>query len=134
MKYTLTVSTFIHADDYDDYLEGSYPCTYTCENGIHRLKYDDKETGFNVVKILPDGEIQIRRRSSFSIILRKGYSHRVDHETPYGSIPMQFELISVEGGFSPQGGHLIYRANIYIDGTKQTNHVTMALIPSERND
>lgn len=133
-QYTLKIATSIHADDYDDTIEVSYPCAYTFDNGTHRLKYDDEENGFTVFKVLPNGEIEIRRRNSFTIIMREGYSHSVDCETPYGSIPMQFTLQSANHSLSEKGGQLEYIAHVYIDGVLQENRVTMELIHSERID
>lgn len=130
-QYTLKITTSIHADDYDDRIEVSYPCTYSFDNGTHRLKYDDEENGFTVCKVLPDGEIQIRRRKSFTIIMREGYSHSVDCETPYGSIPMRFTLQRTNHSLGHDGGQLEYIAHVHIDGVLQENRVTMELIPLE---
>ncbi len=134
MEYTIKIHTAIRSDDYDDTIEVSYPCAYSCDNGVHRLKYTDEEAGFTVVKILPDGRIEIRRRHSFTIILQDGFPHSVDCETPYGSIPMQFTLRSASHSLSEEGGMLEYTAQVHIDGQPQTNTVTMLLIPEERND
>ncbi len=128
MPYTLNISTKIQSDDYDDSIEVSYPCSYSCENGIHRLKYTDDEAGFTVVRISPDGCIEIRRRNSFTIIMRDGYIHSVDCETPYGRIPMQFTLVTAAHSLSEIGGTLEYTANVHIDGQLQVNRVTMKLI------
>ena len=92
MDYSLKIYTVIRSDDYDDTIEVCYPCRYSCDNGVHRLKYTDEEAGFTVVKVLPDGCIEIRRRNSFTISLREGSPHSVYCETPYGAIPMQFTL------------------------------------------
>ncbi len=138
MDYTLTISTVIQSDDYDDSIEASYPCSYSCENGIHRLKYNDPEAGFTVVRISPDGSIEIRRRQSFTIIMREGYVHSVDCETPYGSIPMQFALMNASHSLHENGGTLAYAAKVHIDGQPQINTVTMRLSPAthsqERKD
>lgn len=130
-QYTLRIATSIHADDYDDTIEVSYPCAYSFDNGTHRLKYDDEQSGFTVFKVLPNGEIQIRRRNSFTIIMRKGYSHEVACETPYGSIPMRFTLQSINHSLGGDGGQLEYIAHVHIDGVLQENRVTMELIPFE---
>ena len=132
--YLLKIVTSIHADGYDDAIEVSYPCAYSCEDGTHRLKYDDAENGFTVFKLSPEGEIQIRRRNASLIVLREGYSHHVDYETPYGSIPMIFTLQSAVVTLSENGGRIAYVSHVHIDGEKQTNSVVMELLPTERID
>ena len=134
MNYTVKIFTEIKAEDYDDHLEVCYPCAYSCENGVHRLKYTDEEAGFTVVKILPDSRIEIRRKNSFTIILQNGLTHRVDSETPYGSIPMSFTLLEASHTLSEEGGTVEYTSRVHIDGEPQTNKVTMLLIPDERNE
>ena len=79
MNYTVKIFTEIKADDYEDAFQVSYPCGYSFENGVHRLKYTDEEAGFTVVKIVPDGRIEIRRKNSFTIILQNGLTHRHSH-------------------------------------------------------
>ena len=133
MNYTVKIFTEIKAEDYDDHLEVCYPCAYSCENGVHRLKYTDEEAGFTVVKILPDSRIEIRRKNSFTIILQNGLTHRVDSETPYGSIPMAFALQESRHSLTEDGGMLTYIARVEIGGQPQTNQVPMLLIPEERN-
>lgn len=130
--YTLHITTVIHADDYNDRMEISYPCAYSCENGTHRLKYDDADNGLTVCRISPDGEIRISRRRSASLLLRQGYAHRVDYPTPYGTIPMTFTLQSAVCTLSPQGGALDYLSLVHIDGDCQQNRVIMELLPNER--
>lgn len=134
MQYTLKIFTEIKADDFEDSFQVSYPCGYSCEKGVHRLKYTDEEAGFTVVKVQPDGSIEIRRRHSFTILLQKGLTHRVDSETPYGSIPMAFSLEDVRHSLTEDGGLLHYTAHVEIGGQPQVNEVTMLLIPNERND
>ena len=131
-RYTLRIVTVIHADDYDDTVEAEYPCAYSCQDGTHRLKYDDADNGFTVFKFTPEGEIQIRRRQSSPIVMREGYSHQVDYETPYGSIPMCFALQSAVSSLSEAGGRVEYTAKIHINGEPQINRVTMELVPIER--
>ncbi|MBQ9900949.1 MAG: DUF1934 domain-containing protein [Clostridia bacterium] len=134
MKYTVKIFTEIKADDYEDNFQVSYPCGYSCEKGIHRLKYTDEEAGFTVVKILPDNRIEVRRRKSFTIILQNGMTYRIESETPYGSIPMTFSLQKCSNTLSEDGGMLTYIADVEIGGQPQVNQVTMLLIPDERND
>lgn len=126
-SYRLKIATSIHADDYDDEMEVSCPCRYSFADGVHRLKYDDEENGFTVIKITPDGEIQIRRRRSFSILLRKGYAHNVACETPYGTIPMVFTLQSADCSLTERGGRVEYVSQVKIDGAAQINRVIMEL-------
>ena len=132
--YLLKIITAIHADGYDDTIEASYPCAYSCENGTHRLKYDDAENGFTVFNLSPEGEIQIRRRNAAPIVMREGYSHHVDYETPYGSIPMIFTLQSATAALDENGGRIAYVSHVHIDGEQQINRVTMELLPTERID
>lgn len=124
---TLTVTTLIHAADYHDRMEMRYSCRYAQENGVHRLKYDDAENGFTVVKIQPDGEITIRRAGAAPIVLRQDYAHRVDYTTPYGVIPMVFTLQSASVNLSEDGGCVRYVSRVEIDGEPQLNTVTMEL-------
>ena len=131
MDYTLHISTVIQSDDYDDSMQVSYPCSYSCQNGIHRLKYTDDEAGFTVIRISPEGDIEIRRQKSFTIIMRRGYIHSVDCDTPYGSIPMKFALLRASHSLREDGGILEYAAKVYIDGQPQINTVTMRLSRSE---
>ena len=134
MNYTVKIFTEIKADDYEDAFQVSYPCGYSFENGVHRLKYTDEEAGFTVVNIVPDGRIEIRRKNSFTIILQNGLTHRVESETPYGSIPMAFSLQKLSNSLSEDGGMLHYISRVEIGGQPQINQVTMLLIPEERND
>ena len=144
MKYTVKIFTEIKSDDYEDCFQVSYPCAYSCEKGVHRLKYTDEEAGLTVVKILPDSRIEIRRKNSFTIILQNknsftiilqnGLTHRVESETPYGSIPMAFSLQKLSNSLSEDGGMLHYISRVEIGGQPQINQVTMLLIPEERND
>ena len=134
MKYTVKIFTEIKSDDYEDCFQVSYPCAYSCEKGVHRLKYTDEEAGLTVVKILPDSRIEIRRKNSFTIILQNGLTHCVESETPYGSIPMAFSLQSISHSLCEDGGMLTYTARVEIGGQPQQNQVTMLLIPEERND
>lgn len=134
MKYTIKIFTEIKADDFDDSFQVSYPCLYSCENGIHRLKYTDEEAGFTVVKIMPDSRIEIRRKNSFTIILQNGFTQNVESETPYGSIPMAFSLQKSSNSLNEDGGMLNYTARVEIGGQPQINQVTMLLIPDERNE
>lgn len=134
MEYTLTISTVIHAEDYDDTIHVSYPCRYTCEDGIHRLKYTDDEAGFTVIKLLPDGEMQIHRSRSFPITLRQDAPHHAVYETPYGAIPMVFTLESIKLSLSEDGGHIDYVSGVEINGAQQVNRVSMKLTPTERKD
>ncbi len=131
MDYTLHISTVIQSDDYDDSMQVSYPCSYSCQNGIHRLKYTDDEAGFTVIRISPEGDIEIRRQKSFTIIMRRGYIHSVDCDTPYGSIPMKFALLRASHSLREDGGILEYAAKVHIDGQPQINTVTMRLSRSE---
>ena len=131
MDYTLHSSTVIQSDDYDDSMQVSYPCSYSCQNGIHRLKYTDDEAGFTVIRISPEGDIEIRRQKSFTIIMRRGYIHSVDCDTPYGSIPMKFALLRASHSLREDGGILEYAAKVHIDGQPQINTVTMRLSRSE---
>lgn len=131
MDYTLHISTVIQSDDYDDSMQVSYPCSYSCQNGIHRLKYTDDEAGFTVIRISPEGDIEIRRQKSFTIIMRRGYIHSVDGDTPYGSIPMKFALLRASHSLREDGGILEYAAKVHIDGQPQINTVTMRLSRSE---
>ena len=134
MDYELKIFTAITADDYSDSIEAAYPCRYSFEDGVHRLKYTDDEAGFTVIRISPEGTIEIRRRGSFTIILQKDFVHSVDCETPYGSIPMAFSLQSISHSLCEDGGMLTYTARVEIGGQPQQNQVTMLLIPEERND
>ena len=134
MNYTVKIFTEIKADDYEDAFQVSYPCAYSCENGVHRLKYADEEAGFTVVKIMPDSRIEIRRKNSFTIILQNGLTHSVESETPYGNIPMAFSLQSVSNTLHEDGGMLNYISHVEIGGQPQVNQVTMLLIPNERNE
>lgn len=133
-EYTLKIYTSIHSEDYDDNIEVSYPCSYSFEDGTHRLKYVDEEGGFTVFKVTPNGEIQIRRRNSFNIIMREGYCHNVDCQTPYGSIPLTFTLQDSNCTLSDHGGRFEYVSHVCIDGVMQINSVTMELVSSERTD
>ena len=118
-KYTLKISTSIQSEDYQDSIEVSYPCAYSFQNGTYRIKYEDEENGFTVFKVLPEGEIQIRRRNSFTIIMREGNSYSVDCETPYGTIPMTFTLQNSSCTLGEQGGGFEYTAQVEIDGAAQ---------------
>ena len=126
-NYTLKIATSIHADDYDDVIEVTAPCRYSFADGVHRLGYDDEENGFTVVKITPDGGIQIRRSRSFPILLLQGYAHSVDCETPYGAIPMVFTLQSAHCSLTGRGGRVEYVSQVEIDGAPQINRVVMEL-------
>lgn len=134
MQYTLKIFTEIKADDFEDSMEVSYPCRYSFENGIHRLKYTDEEAGFTVVKVSPDGEIEIRRKKSFTIVYQKGVCHCVRFENEYGSIPLTFSLVEASHSLTSEGGVLAYTAQVTLDGQPQINQTTMLLIPNERND
>ena len=134
MDYELKIFTAITADDYSDSIEAAYPCRYSFEDGVHRLKYTDDEAGFTVIRISPEGTIEIRRRGSFTIILQKDFVHSVDCETPYGSIPMTFTLLDASHTLSEDGGSLEYTSSVHIDGQPQINKVTMLLIPDERKE
>ena len=134
MKYNLKIFTQIFADDYGDSIEATYPCKYSLQDGNHRLKYTDDEAGFTVVKISPECDIEIRRKNSFTILLKKDFTHSTDCETPYGSIPMSFTLLEASHTLSEEGGTVEYTSRVHIDGEPQTNKVTMLLIPDERNE
>lgn len=131
-SYTISIATHISSDDYEDTIEVSYPCGYSCENGVHRLKYNDDEAGLTVVKILPDRTIEIRRKRSFTIIMKEGFSHSAECETDYGSIPMTFTLLEMSHSLSEDGGILQYSARVGIDGQPQINRVKMLLTPSAK--
>jgi uncharacterized beta-barrel protein YwiB (DUF1934 family) len=130
-NFMLKISTKIHSEDYDDVINSDYPCQYSCESGIHRLKYTDDEAGFTVIKISPDGEINIRRQNSFPILLREGYSHTVDYDSPYGKIPMEFTARSILVALNEQGGRVEYITKLVIGGAPQTNTVIMELISQD---
>ena len=134
MEYNLKIFTQISADNYNDSIEATYPCKYSLQDGNHRLKYTDDEAGFTVVKISPECDIEIRRKNSFTILLKKDFTHSTDCETPYGSIPMAFSLQSISHSLCEDGGMLTYTARVEIGGQPQQNQVTMLLIPEERND
>lgn len=127
-EFKLKISTNIHSPDYDDRIDVAYPCRYSCENGIYRLKYTDDEAGFTVIKISGDGEIIIRRQNSFMIVLREGYLHTADCDTPYGTIPMQFTARKINCRLGEQGGIAEYVADMVVGGAAQTNTVVMEII------
>lgn len=129
-NFTLKISTKIHSDDYDDSIDVSYPCKVSYDNGTYRLKYTDDETGFTVVKVSDNGEINIHRQNSFPIVLREEYLHTVNYDSPYGSITMEFTAQSVNCTLNEHGGRLEYIAKLVIGGAPQTNTVIMELIPT----
>lgn len=88
----------------------------------------DDETGFTVIKASADGEINIHRQNSFPVILRRGYLYKVDYDSPYGSIPMEFTAQSINCMLNEQGGRLEYTAKLVIGGSPQTNTVIMELV------
>lgn len=126
-EFKLKISTDIHSPDYDDRIDVTYPCRYSCENGVYRLKYTDDEAGFTVIKLTSDGEIIIRRQNSFMIVLREGYLHTADSETPYGTIPMQFTARKITCQLGEQGGKVEYIADMVVGGAEQTNTVVMEI-------
>ncbi len=134
MEHTIQIITDISADDYSDSIDVSYPCGYSFDGQIHRLKYNDEQAGFTVVKILPDGGIEIRRRNSFTIFYRKGIPHSVSYESDCGTIPMTFTLLEAQHSLSENGGSLAFTARVTIDGEPQINKTLMRLTPNERND
>lgn len=134
MGHTIQIITEITADDYTDSLEVSYPCSYSFDGQIHRLKYTDDEAGFTVFKILPDGGIEIRRRNSFTIFYRKGVPHSVSYESEFGTIPMTFTLLDAEHSLTEEGGSIRFSARVTVDGEPQINKTTMRLTLNERND
>ena len=87
-----------------------------------------------MVKILPDGGIEIRRRNSFTIFYRKGIPHSVSYESDCGTIPMTFTLLEAQHSLSENGGSLAFTARVTIDGEPQINKTLMRLTPNERND
>ena len=134
MEHTIHISTSIAAEDFSDSIEVRYPCDYSCSNGIHRLKYDDEQSGFTVVKILPDGTIEINRRNAFPIVYRKDIPYSAEYQSEFGAIPMTFVLLEAAHSLSENGGRLEFTAEVTVDGEPQINKTTMLLIPNERNE
>lgn len=127
-NFTLKIFTQIHSNDYDDNLEKSYPCKLSYDDGVYRIKYTAAEAGFTVVKVTDDS-ITVRRQNSFTIVLKEGYLHTVNYDSPYGSIPMEFTAQSIICSLSKQGGRLEYTAKLVIGGAPQTNIVLMEITP-----
>lgn len=126
-NFILKISTQIHSEDYDDSINVTYPCKYSFENGIYRLKYTDNETGLTIIKVSDDNEINIHRQNSFPIVLREGYLHKVDYTTPYGNIPIEITAQNINCMLNEQGGRLEYMAKMLIGGASQTNTVAIEL-------
>ena len=119
MTHTIKISTSISADDFSDFIEVSYPCGYSFSDGIYRLKYEDDECGFTVVKVMPDGGMEIHRRNNYTIFYRKGIPHLVDYESEFGTIPMKFVLLEAEHSLNEDGGWIEFTAEVTVDGEPQ---------------
>lgn len=125
-QFKLKISTKIHSTDYDDNIENQYDCQYLCDNGVYRLKYNDDENGFTVIKI-SDGEISVRRQNTSALIFREGYTYVCDYVTPYGNIPMECTARQINIDLSDSGGRIEYTASLVIGGAEQTNTIIMEL-------
>ena len=113
---------------------------YTSERAeqkvVKLLKKVARYSGNMNMYTVPFTEIQetIRKKCPedyFTIIMRRGYIHSVDCDTPYGSIPMKFALLRASHSLREDGGILEYAAKVHIDGQPQINTVTMRLSRSE---